>query len=250
MAEPLEIFFSYTHADDAWRGKIEKSLSTLKRQNLIKIWSDHNILGGSEWEDILNSHLQSAPIILLLISPEFIDSDYCYSTELDQAIKLHEAKRACVIPIILRPTDWTKGTPFARLQALPRDGKPLSTWADKDEALLQVAKGIRRVVENIQKNSPVASTNQQQSPSSAGASPSPAASVTLDRIALLDRLSTCPPAVFDITTFRIGLPSGVLSSGNTPQSQRAIELINWATHADGPGLDALRNCYLQAIKRS
>src|SRR5690349_269648 len=133
MAEPLEIFFSYTHADEAWRKKIETSLSTLKRQNLIKIWSDHNILGGSEWEDILNSHLQNAPIILLMISPDFMASDYCYSTELVEAIKLHDAKRARVIPIILRPTDWTKDTPFARLQALPREGKPISTWADKDE---------------------------------------------------------------------------------------------------------------------
>jgi TIR domain len=249
MAEPLEIFFSYTHADEAWRKKIETSLSTLKRQNLIKGWSDRNIFAGNEWEEMINSHLQSAPIILLLISPDFINSDYCYSEELDQAIKLHQAGRARVIPIILRPTDW-KGTPFARLQALPREGKPISRWADTDEALLEVAKGIRRVVEDMQKTSQALPANQKQPlPPSTGISASQTASVSLDRIALLERLSTCPPAIFDTTTFLIDLPPGVLSSGNTSQAQRAIELIKWATYSDGPGLDALRNCYLQAIKR-
>lgn len=250
MAEPLEIFFSYTHADEAWQKKIEISLSTLKRQKLIKGWSDRNILGGSEWEKMINSHLQTAPIILLLISQDFINSDYCYSEELDQAIKLHETGRARVIPIILRPTDWTKDTPFARLQALPRDGKPISRWTDTDEALLEVAKGIRRVVEDIQKNSPVPPTNQQQSPSGTASFASQVDAVPLDTNALLERLSTCPPAIFDITTFYIKTPPGVLSSDNTSQVRRAIELINWATHADGPGLDALRNCYLRAIKRS
>jgi hypothetical protein len=249
MAEPLEIFFSYTHADEAWRKKIEISLSTLKRQKLIKGWSDRNILGGSEWEEMINSHLQTAPIILLLISPDFIASDYCYSNELDQAIKLHEARLARVIPIILRPTDW-KDTPFNRLQALPRDAKPISRWADTDEALLDVAKGIRRVIEDLQKTGNTSPTNQkqQQLPPSTGASQ--AAPVSLDRIALLERLSTCPAAIFDTTTFLIDLPPGVLSSGNTSQAQRAIELIKWATYPDGPGLDALRTCYLQAIKRS
>lgn len=249
MAEPLEIFFSYTHADETWRKKIETSLSTLKRLNLIKGWSDRNILAGNEWEEVLNSHLQSAPIILLLISPDFIASDYCYSKELDQAIELHQARRARVIPIILRPTDW-KDTPFAPLQALPREGKPISRWADADEALLDVAKGIRHVVKDIQEASQASSPNQkQQLPTSSGASASQAASVSLDRNALLERLSTCPPAIFDTMTFFISPPPGVLSSENAPQARRAIELITWTMHPDGPGLDALRDYYLQAVKK-
>lgn len=152
MPKQIEIFFSYTHADEVWRDKIEVSLSTLKREGFISAWYDRNILAGDEWATAIKAHLDVAPIILLLVSRDFIGSDYCWSVELDEAMKLHRAGQARVIPIIIRPTDW-KSAPFAKLQALPKDGKPISTWSNEDEALLDVAKGIRRVVEDLKKKS-------------------------------------------------------------------------------------------------
>jgi hypothetical protein len=124
---------------------------TLQRQNYIQGWHDRNILAGSEWEREVLTRLNTAPIILLLISQDFIASDFCWGIQLQQAIQRHDAGTARVIPIIVRPTDW-HDTPFAKLQFLPEDGKPLSTCSNEDEALLQVAQGIRRVVEQMRKS--------------------------------------------------------------------------------------------------
>ena len=142
----IEIFFSYAHADETWHNKLETHLSSLKRQKRIITWYDRNIPPGAEWASEIDAHLKTADIILLLISPDFISSDYCWSVELKEAIKRHNAGEACVIPIIVRPAVWSK-TPFAKLQALPTDGKPVSTSPDIDEALVKVAKGIEKAVD-------------------------------------------------------------------------------------------------------
>jgi hypothetical protein len=145
---PLEVFFSYAHKDEALRDKLVTHLSTLERQGAITDWHDRLISPGAEWVGQIDNHLNAAGIILLLISPDFIASDYCYGVELVRAMERHQAGQARVIPIILRPVDWT-GTPFSKLQALPKDGKPITIWANEDEAFLDVAKGIRRAVQDI-----------------------------------------------------------------------------------------------------
>src|SRR6266568_8825394 len=147
MAKPkIEIFFSYAHADEALRNQLEKHLGSLKRQKRIITWYDRNIPPGTEWASEIDAHLKTAHIILLLVSSDFIDSQYCWSVELRKAIRRHNTGEACVIPIIVRPVNWKK-TPFAKLQALPTDGKPISTWSDIDEALVNVAEGIQKAVD-------------------------------------------------------------------------------------------------------
>ncbi len=121
---PIEVFCSYAHEDEALRKKLNKQLSTLRRQGLITLWHDRQINAGLLWADEIDVHLKSAQIILLLISSDFIDSDYCYGVEMEQALARHEAGVARVIPIILRPVDL-KGTRFENIQALPRDAKPV-----------------------------------------------------------------------------------------------------------------------------
>jgi TIR domain-containing protein len=145
---PIEIFFSYAHEDETWRAKLSKFLRRLERDGEIQSWHDRDISGGKEWEKEIMTHLNTAHIILLLISQDFIDSDFCSGVELKQAMERHKAGTARVIPIIVRHSDW-QGTSFAQLQALPRDGKPLSTWSDEDEALLQVTRGIRQVIKEL-----------------------------------------------------------------------------------------------------
>ena len=142
----IEIFFSYAHADETLRNQLEKHLGSLKRQKRIIAWYDRNIPPGAEWASEIDAHLKTADIILLLISSDFIDSQYCWSVELRKAIQRHNAGEASVIPIIVRPVNWKK-TPFAKLQALPTDGKPISTWLNIDEALLNVVEGIQKAVE-------------------------------------------------------------------------------------------------------
>ncbi|MFL5697142.1 MAG: TIR domain-containing protein [Ktedonobacteraceae bacterium] len=148
----LELFYSYAHNDEKWRKKLETHLSTLQRQKFITGWHDRNISAGTEWATEIDTHLNTAHIILLLISPDFISSEYCYSVEMMRAMERHKAGEAHVIPIILRPTDC-KGTPFEQLQALPTNAKPVTRWPDRDEALLNVANGIRRAVEELTTNS-------------------------------------------------------------------------------------------------
>src|ERR1700730_7196255 len=144
----IEVFCSYAHKDEKWRNELESQLSNLKRQGLITSWHDRNISAGTDWAGEIDAHLNRASIILLLISPDFIASDYCYGVEMKRAMERFEAGESYVIPIILRPTYW-KGTPFARLQVLPVDGKPVTSWRNHDKAFLEIAKGIRKAVEEL-----------------------------------------------------------------------------------------------------
>jgi TIR domain len=148
----LQVFFSYSHKDDALIDELNVALAMLRRNELVESWFDRAIEGGQELDEAIEKHLNSANIILLLVSPAFLASDYCYKTEMKRAIERYEAGEVRVIPIILRPCEWQK-TPFARLKALPKDGKPITTWGNRDEALLDVAKELRRVVEELKKSS-------------------------------------------------------------------------------------------------
>ncbi len=142
---PLELFYSYAHKDEPLRQELEKQLSPLQHDGLITGWRDRDINAGQEWERAIDQHLESAGIILLLISSDFMASEYCYSKEMTRALERHQAGEATVIPILLRPVDWTHA-PFSHLQALPRDNRPVTTWANQDEAFAAIAQGIRKLV--------------------------------------------------------------------------------------------------------
>lgn len=141
----LELFYSYSHKDEELRNELERHLQLLQRNGLIQGWHDRRISPGAEWADDIDLHIRSAQIVLLLISADFLASDYCYGEEMRIALERHEQQRAVVIPIILRPVDWA-GAPFAKLQALPRDGKAITLWRNRDEAFSLVAREIREVV--------------------------------------------------------------------------------------------------------
>ena len=145
---PLRLFYSYSHKDEALRAELETHLAILKRQGLIEPWHDRRIEPGTNWAGAIDSNLDEADILLLLVSADFIASPYCYEKEMQRALERHHASQLRVIPIILRPTDF-KGAPFEKLQALPKDARPVTVWKDRDEAWTDVARGIRRVVESL-----------------------------------------------------------------------------------------------------
>ena len=144
----IEVFFSYAHADEALRDGLARHLRILKHQGIIVGWHDRRILPGQEWAVAIDTHIESAQIILLLVSADFLASDYCVDSEVQQAMARHRAGNARVIPVILRPCDW-HSAPFGRLQPLPTDGRPIISWPDRDEAFLNVARGIRAVAEQM-----------------------------------------------------------------------------------------------------
>ncbi|HEY4035927.1 MAG TPA: toll/interleukin-1 receptor domain-containing protein [Ktedonobacteraceae bacterium] len=150
--KPIELFCASAHPDERWRQQLDIHLSLMHRQGLIATWYDRQITAGTEWAQAIDVHLNSASVILLLISPDFFASDYCYGIEMKRALQRHQTNEARVIPILLRPVDW-KGAPFAHLQALPTNTKPITTWNNQDEAFADVAAGIRRAVEDLASSS-------------------------------------------------------------------------------------------------
>src|SRR5215470_4516518 len=147
---PITIFFCYAREDEALLNKLKTHLRPLQRQSLIDVWYDREISAGTEWEQEIKEHLNTAQIILLLVSPDFMDSDYCYGIEMKRAIERHERKEARVIPVILDHVYW-QVDPLNKLQALPTDGKPVmsTSWHSLNEALFNVTEGIRKVVEQL-----------------------------------------------------------------------------------------------------
>ena len=148
---PVEIFYAYAREDEALRDELEKHLTTLQRQGLIMSWHDRKVVPGSDWAQEIDTHLATASIILLLISPDFLASDYCYGVEMQRAMARHERGDAHVLPIILRPVHW-QTAPFASLQGLPRDMKPVTSWPNRDEAFQDIARGIHWTVEHLYGN--------------------------------------------------------------------------------------------------
>jgi hypothetical protein len=145
---PLRLFYSYSHKDEALRDELETHLAILERQGLIAPWHDRRIEPGTSLTGAIDSNLEEADIILLLVSADFIASPYCYEKEMLRALERHHAHQARVIPIILRATHF-EGAPFEKLQALPKDAKPVTGWKDRDEAWTDVARGLRLVVESL-----------------------------------------------------------------------------------------------------
>jgi hypothetical protein len=152
MNEACELFLSYSHADEDFRLDLEKHLAGMKRLGVVSGWHDRMIRHGDEWEREIDVRLNAASVILLLISKNFLASNYCYDIEMKRALERHEAGEARVVPIILKPVVW-KNQPFAKLNGLPRNGKAITTWRNRDEAFVDVAHGLGDVIAHMRKQS-------------------------------------------------------------------------------------------------
>lgn len=151
--EPVDLFYSYAHEDEALRDELAGHLKIMERRGVIRPWHDRCLLPGQKWDGKIHEGLQAADLVLLLVSKDFINSDYIWGQELDIAMKRHASGEATVVPVMLRAVDIADA-PFAALQGLPTDFKPVTSWPNRDEAWTDVAKGIRRTVEQIQAKHP------------------------------------------------------------------------------------------------
>ncbi|MBW4446403.1 MAG: tetratricopeptide repeat protein [Spirirestis rafaelensis WJT71-NPBG6] len=149
----VEVFISYHQKDNDLREELEKHLATLLREKTIISWSDRQIVAGQEFKGEINKSLNQAGLILLLVSPDFIASDYHWTVEITRALEQNAAGKASVIPVLLRYADWD-APPIDKLSPLPSNRKPIKSWTDRDEAFLEVVKGIREEVKRL-----VASSN-------------------------------------------------------------------------------------------
>jgi hypothetical protein len=232
-----EVFFSYAHEDEPLRERLVKALAVLKRQGVIRDWHDRMITAGTELGGEISDHLNSAQVILLLVSPDFVASDYCYDVEMRRAMERHEAGEARVIPVILRPTEGWQGanTPFGKLLTAPTDGRPVTTWGDMDEAFADVARGIRNAVTRITTGAPTPLTPAPLPPA---VTPTVTQARTTDRATLVRTVSGLSPSdMAQLVMMVEGAASHVSRHGTVPE--QAAELIRWAESSTGPGLAAV-----------
>ncbi len=148
---PIEVFISYSEEDEKFKKQLETHLAMLRREDIIRPWHSQLIELGREWEQETASHIDSAQIILLLVSPSFLASDQLYENEMMLAMERQVSGDARVVPIILRSVDLGQ-TPFKRLLALPRNGRPIDTWRNADEIWSSIAQEIRQLCEQLRKS--------------------------------------------------------------------------------------------------
>lgn len=145
---PLRVFLSYSHKDESLRNELETHLKLMQHLRLIATWHDRLIEAGDEWKNKIDENLELAEIILLLVSADFIASDYCVEKEMKRALERDEKGEARVIPVIVRDVDWTDA-PFSKLQALPANGRAVTIWDDKDSAWRSVSEGVKKVAQEM-----------------------------------------------------------------------------------------------------
>ena len=149
QVKSVDVFVvSCVHEDEGLREELAMQLSLLERQGCISSWHDRKVPVGPEWKGQIDERLESAQIILFLVSPDFMASGYCSDVEMKRALERHKANEARVIPIILRHVNWREA-PFARLQALPVNGRPVTDFPMRDKAFTQIADGIRGMVREL-----------------------------------------------------------------------------------------------------
>jgi len=233
----IEVFYSYAHEDEELVKELRKHLSILKRQGVIRDWYDREITAGTDWKGQLDQHLNSSGVILLLVSADFLASDYCYDVEMTRALERHDQGEARVIPVLLRKVDDWQRAPFGKLQSLPTDAKPVTSWTNRDEAFTDVARGIRQAVSQLTVSQPKSSSSPASRPADS-LTPGPQRTPAMDRPTLVKTLTGLDPS--DLTTV-IALISGAaahISRQGTVREQ-AGELIRWAESSKGPGLGAV-----------
>lgn len=150
---PIKVFYSYAHKDEKLRRELSAALALPRRTGVIQDWSDRNIPHGANWKEEIDHKLDSADLVLLLISSDFIQSEYCWGIEMQAAMARHQAGKARVVPILLRPVHW-QGAPFAKLQALPPDGKPVTEWEPRDRGWATVAEAIDTLASELMRQLP------------------------------------------------------------------------------------------------
>lgn len=158
------VFISYSHKDEALRAELETHLALLKREGAIDVWSDHRIAAGSELDASISDALENADIVLLLLSADFIASDYCFGIEMKRALERHERREAVVVPVLLRPCDFNTA-PFGRLKAIPTDARPVVKWPNRDDAFLDIVRHLRALLKRPAAQSRASSHQPAAAPS-------------------------------------------------------------------------------------
>ncbi|MBE2207851.1 MAG: SUMF1/EgtB/PvdO family nonheme iron enzyme [Saprospiraceae bacterium] len=145
---PVRMFIAYARKDADMLKEMRTHLAPLMHSKQVEVWVDDEINAGELWDDVIRQRLRSSDIILLLVSVDAIASDYFYDKEMADALERHRKGSARVVPMIVRPCAW-KATHLAELQALPKDGKPVTSWSNRDEAFADAIRSLSNIIDDI-----------------------------------------------------------------------------------------------------
>lgn len=145
--EKSTVFISYSHRDAKWKDRLLAHLRSLERQGTIEIWETSDIPAGADWTTTIADAVRKADISLLLISPDFLASDFIVQRELPALLEQMKERGTAVLPVILRPTAWSAIPELAQLQFINTDAKPLAagTEYEVDQALASVANRVGEI---------------------------------------------------------------------------------------------------------
>ena len=148
--ERTKLFVSYNHRDRTWLERLKVHLTLLERRGLVHVWSDTRIEVGARWKEEIESALAGARVAVLLVSADFLASDFIWNEEMPR-ILAHQKQGMVVLPLIARPCAWLIAPELAELQARPVDGRPLSlgTEADVDRDLTEFVYEIAGRLEQL-----------------------------------------------------------------------------------------------------
>ncbi|MFT3768911.1 MAG: protein kinase [Minicystis sp.] len=147
------IYYVYADRDEELLVALEQHLRPLERAGLLSGWHRRKLLAGEDWQTVVDQHFERADIILLLVTPDLLDSKYCYDTEVERAMLRHQKGEVVVVPVLGRPCMWELA-PFERCKPLPRNADPVTRWDDRDEAWKDVAEGLEELIQELRGTRP------------------------------------------------------------------------------------------------
>lgn len=154
----MNAFISYSHVDEVTLNLFHKHLAQLKRENVINDWTDKNIMPGGKLDQTISYALERSKLFIAMLSPDYIASQYCYEKEFAKALEMQAQGLITIVPVILEPCDWLS-TPFKDFKALPKDGKAVNTWENKNNAFLDVIQNLRRLIESSKQTTSTSSSS-------------------------------------------------------------------------------------------
>lgn len=176
----VRVFVSYSHADKRFRGGLVQALSLLQRQGLVELWTDHDILPGAGIDSEIREALEEADVVIPLVSAAFMGSDYCWGVEFQAALSRH-GHGTRLLPVIVHPCEW-EHTPLSYVKALPDDGRPISTFENRELAYKQIAIGVRKVVEDVLARREEAESSGAPTPGALGSVAGASGDISLTRL--------------------------------------------------------------------
>lgn len=147
--EPLDVFISYAHEDEAYKDRLKDELIVLERTKQVKVWDDRSMMVSMDWNQTILDRLHQSDIICLLVTKDFVKSDYCWSKEMEMGLARHDRGEAFIVPIIIKKVPHFGDLPFARLVAVPKDAKPVEEWEKPDQAWENIGEEIGRLVKHL-----------------------------------------------------------------------------------------------------